>query len=168
MSRLKILVLIALFTFAVCLAVGADAVAGEKIKCWTGKYLTKFEAIEVGDEEGHAVATYEIVGTVKNLEGKPLYDGWAYRETGLLDTNSKTGVGSGHGYFVSTDKDGDMIYATWEGKMTNGVWKSGTLRISNGTGKYVGIKGRGTWWDSTYVTPKVSHCPWEAEVELPR
>jgi hypothetical protein len=51
--------------------------------------------------------------------------------------------------------------------MIKGIWKGGTWSISKGTGKFAGIKASGTWYDNIYVTPKVSHCGWQGEAELP-
>ncbi len=167
MSKGKIIALTALIAFAFAIVGLSNAVAGERVKVWTAKYSTKSHPIEVGDEEGHIVIAYEVAGITKNLEGKSLFDGWAYRETGVVDVNPKTGVGSGHGYGELTDKDGDKVYNTWEGKMIEGFWKGGTWNTIKGTGKFVGIKGSGTWHDNVYVAPKQSHVSWEGEVELP-
>ena len=167
MSKPKIIALIAVISFALAMTTVGNAVAGETVKCRTVKYNVKFEPIEVGDVEGHMLGAYEVVGIVTNLEGKPLYDGWAYREKGLLDFNVKTGVGAAHGYSEFTDKDGDKIYGKFEGKMIKGIWKGGTWSISKGTGKFVGITGGGTWYDNVSVAPKQSYVGWEGEVELP-
>ena len=98
MSKSKIMGVMALIAFAMGILLVGNAVAGEKFKGRTVMYGTKWEQINVGDEDGHVVAVYESKGISTNLEGKQFFDGWPIRETGVMDINLKTGVGSGHGY----------------------------------------------------------------------
>jgi hypothetical protein len=79
--------------------------------------------------------------------------------------NLETGIGLCHGYNVWTDKDGDKIYESWEGRNDGKGWK-GTNTFLKGTGKYEGIKGKATWvWYA--AAPFQSYSDWEGEVELP-
>lgn len=89
-----------------------NAVAGEKIEGTAVKHSVKWEQIEVGDEEGHVVAVYEHKGIDRRADGKI----FVYSECGVLDMKVRTGLGSGNGYGTSTDKEGDKVYWTWEGK----------------------------------------------------
>jgi hypothetical protein len=162
----KLLALNALMVLACCIATIGNAMAGEKIKLRAHNYLTKWEQVEVGDEEGHIVAVYEGVAIVTFFQWKGPAD-WAVRgERGLLDSNPKTGFSSGHGYGTDTDKDGDKMYYTWEGKQVEGSW-SGEYTYVKGTGKYEGIKGKGTW-TAFFVSPKQWISDLEAEVEFPQ
>ena len=99
------------------------------------------------------------------MEGKALLDGIAGSGVSFWDFNSKTGIGVANGYMVKTDKDGDKIYITWEGKNDGKGWK-GPVTFVKGTGKYEGIKGKGTW-----VMYRVNPAQWyvdcEVDVELP-
>jgi len=122
----------------------------------------------VGDEEGHVVAFYEKKGISTNLEGKQLLDGYLVRETGLLDLNLKTGLGSAQGYGDATDKDGNKYYYTWEGKgVKAGKHWEGVWTIVKGTGKLEGITGKGTWVNY-YLGPEWNYDDCEVEAELPR
>jgi hypothetical protein len=118
------------------------------------------------------IAVYEHKGIGINMEGKTFGDGMVRWETGLVDMNFKTGLGSGHGYGVVTDRDGDKYYFTWKGKrvkggkLGTGYWES-ELTIVKGTGKYEGIQGKGISY-SYQVAEKQSYADWEVEVELPR
>ncbi len=168
MSKSKIVGIIGLIAFAMGIVLVGDVVAGEKVKVRKVQHLLKWEQINVGDEEGHVVGAAEWKGVTMNLGGKQFCDGCLDRNTGLLDMNRKTGVGSGHGYEDVTDKDGNKYYCTWEGKgVEAGKPWEGVITIVKGTGKFEGITGKGTW-----VTYRVgdgwADVHWELEVELPR
>jgi hypothetical protein len=167
----KVITAFALIAFAFGVALTGDVVAGEKSKGRTVNYYTKWEKVDVGDEEGHLVAVYEARGIGITLEGNnPLGDGLPSRGCGIIDINLKTGVGSGSGYEEVTDNEGDKYYSRWEGKRIKGeLWASyweGESIIYKGTGKYEGIKGKITWV-SYPVAPMQSYTDWEMEVELP-
>jgi hypothetical protein len=119
MSRFKIMALIALFTFALGLALAGDAVAGEKMKGRCNWWTVKWEQIEVGDQEGHVFAIWEGKGIGANKEGKSFHDGWIEWSSSLNDQNLKTGVGTAHGYEIVTDPDGDKIFVSWEARWPN-------------------------------------------------
>jgi len=171
MSKTKIIVLTALISFAIGVGAIGNAVAGEKFKLRTVKYNVKWEPVNVPDEEGHVIAVYEHKGISTNMEGKTFGDGWVTWETGLVDINLKTGLGSGHGYGVVTDRDGDKYYLAWKGKrvrggkLWTGYWEFEST-IVKGTGKYEGIQGKETGY--TYHPEKGQvYTDSEVEVELP-
>ncbi|MGD0626453.1 MAG: hypothetical protein ABSB32_17265 [Thermodesulfobacteriota bacterium] len=172
MSKSKIVGMMVLIVFAMGILLVGDVVAGEKFKGRTVTYTTKWQPIEVGDEDGHVVAVYESRGISTNLDGKRFLDGCPLRETGLVDINLKTGLGSGHGYGDWTDRDGSKNYYTWKGKLLKGG-KFGTgywdavWTIVKGTGKFEGIKAEGTA-SGYFVAPGQQYNDWEVEVELPR
>ena len=162
MSKWKIMALVALITFAFATVGIGNAVAGEKVKGRNAKHTTRWEQIEVGDEEGHVVGIYEAKGIVSRTDGKTFVT-W---ECGLLDMNLKTGLGSGTGHGVTTDRDGDKMHWTWKGKTVKpGIWE-GTLAYVKGTGKYEGIKGKGTYTNYT-IAPRQNYADFEMEEELP-
>jgi hypothetical protein len=164
MSRSKIVGMLALIVFTMGLLLVGDVVAGEKFKGRTVMYGTKWEQINVGDEDGHIVAVYESKGISTNLDGKQFFDGCPIQEMGVMDINLKTGLGSGHGYGHQTDKDGNKYYYTWKGKLS-GHWEC-VWTIVKGTGKYEGIKAEGTAL-GYFVAPGQNYINWETEVELP-
>ena len=166
MSRFKLFAFIALITLAFGLVLVADALAGEKVKFRNSMYLVKWEPVNVGDEEGHVVATYEGKGIITNLEGKPFADGWLNREMGLLDMNLKTGDWTGQGYTEITDRDGDKIWRFWKGKSVSKDLRKGETTFIKGTGKYEGIRGKGTF--ASHPLGDRWYSDIEAEVELPK
>jgi len=104
------------------------------------------------------------------MEGKTFGDGWVVWYVSPIDINVKTGLGSGYGYGEMTDRDGDKIYWRDEAKRLKGkIWASyweAEITILKGTGKYEGIKGKGT--ASAYpIAPKQFYADAEWEVELP-
>ena len=171
MSKPKIVGMMALIVFAIGIVLVGNGLAGEKFKGRTVHSNTKWQQIDVGDEDGHVVAILESKGVATNMEGKWFGDGCAYRHVGLLDMNLKTGLGSGHYYGDYTDKDGDKWYFISEGKAVIGgqfgayYWES-RWKVVNGTGKFKGIKGGGTarW----YPVGDQGYHDWECEIELPR
>ncbi len=162
MSKSKIVGMMALIAFAMGIVLVGDVMAGEKIKCRTVWYTTKWEQINVGDEKDHVVAVWEGKGIVSNMEGKTLMDGFLGYGSGIYDISPKTGA-IGSGYNIFTDKDGDKIYNKWDQKGS-----SGGLTIYKGTGKFEGIQGKGTWSFVPSADPMQGYANWEGEVELPR
>ena len=163
MSKSKIVGIMALIVFAMGILLVGDAVAGEKFKCREVSYVTKWEQINVGDEKGHMVVLFEAKGIDSNKEGKTFCEGWLHWKAGLLDINPKTGV-TGNGYITLTDKDGHKIYAKWD------VKPSGPNEWSyfKGSGKFEGIKGKGTFSLIHTTDPSLYYVDLEGEVELPR
>ena len=58
--------------------------------------------------------------------------------TMIVGTDGKTG--SGGGYCVSFDADGDTAWMWWRGDLNGGTWG-----FTEGTGKFKGVEGSGTW-----------------------
>jgi len=162
MFRSKLFAVLTLTLFFSGIAMLDCAVAGEKFKAHGTSIGVEWEQMEIGDEEGH------VVGISKS---KQIYidENTGEKSTsvsiGLLDINPKKGQVSGHGYGVSTYKDGSKAFRSWDGKAVGkGHWK-GTWSVIGGTGKYEGAKGGGTW-DSYSLAPQHSYLDVEGEVEL--
>ncbi len=163
MSKSKIVGMMALIAFAMGILLVGDALAGEKFKCREVTYVTKSEKINVGDEKGHVIAIMEGKGIQSNKEGKTFCEGWVHWEAGRLDINPKTGV-TGNGYLALTDKDGDKIYMRWDIKPPSpNEWA-----FLKGTGKFEGIKGKGTFSSTHTSDPTLFYVDWEGEFVLPR
>ena len=165
MSGYRFMALIALFTFALGLALVGEAVAGEKVKFRDHFVGVKWEQIEVGDREGHAIGLYQSKGVISNTEGKPFLDGWAETDSGLMDFDSKKWHGTGHGHEVLTDPDGDKIFIRWEG--TTGPGGRGIHEIEGATGKWQGIRGKGTY-SARILSPVQWYVDVEMDIEFPR
>ncbi len=171
MSKSKIIGMMALIAFVMGIVLVGDAPAGERYKIRIVWYFTMWNQIDVPGEEKHLLAVDESKGINSNMEGKEFLEGAVLRGAEVVEIDLKAETGSNHGYMESTDRDGDKIYYRGEGRRMKGkYWAStweGRLTILRGTGKYEGIKGKGT--ASSYpIAPKQAYSDWEIEVELPR
>jgi len=163
MSKSKIVGMMALITFALGILLVANTMAGEKIKVREVSYVTKWEQINVGEEEGHVIALFEAKGIQSNKEGKTFCEGWLHRETGVFDINPKTGMTS-IGYITLTDRDGDKVFLKWDVRPS----RTNEWTFFKGTGKFEGIKGKGTFSSTHTSDPSLFYVDWEGEVELRR
>ena len=112
----------------------------------TTPYVTHFifrpvQSLEVG-KTGTATLL-EAVGTTQNLKGEPMLDKMAARCTALnVESGEKKYI---DGACALTDKDGDVIFSTFDTRDLDASqpdMKCGTHIITGGTGKYAGISGR--------------------------
>ena len=121
---------------------GAEAIE----KSGTTPYVTHFvfrpvQSLEVA---GVGTATFlEAVGTTQNMKGEKMLDKMSARCAALnVNSGGKKYI---DGACALTDKDGDVIFSTFD---TRDLDKSqpqmscGTHVITGGTGKYKGITGR--------------------------
>jgi len=167
MSPFRVIALVGLVALFLGVVAAGDVVAGERHKTRGVKPMVKWLPIEVPGEEGMVLGSFEQKGIETNMGGKSLFDGWLHHVVGLWEENEKTSVGSGYGYAVLTDRDGDKICARWEGKKVRGDPRArGTGTILKGTGKWEGIQGK-TTWVTTFVAPGQSYTDQEWDIELP-
>lgn len=102
-------------------------------------------SIEVGDQPNHAysISQSKCTGTKGEIAGVKEKEG-----TGTDFGEVKGNTSSGHGVYVETMANGDKINYTYTGSSTmkNGQMQSGSnqWQATNGTGKFKGIKARGT------------------------
>ncbi len=164
MLRSKIFRVLILFLFVLVVAMIDGAVAAEKVKYHGTGVTTKWQQMEVGDEEGHVLALSESKNIwINEITGEKT----AGISRNTMDINLKTGQGTLRGYGLGTDPDGDKIFRMHEGKpVGKGHWK-GTWSYFKGTGKYEGIKGGGTW-DTYSLAPQMSSIEVEGEVDIPK
>jgi hypothetical protein len=136
-------------------------VAGETVKTKASgtSINTKWNEIEVGDEEGHVIAVFQ------NTQAWVLEpDGATTTQfsRGTMDLHKKTGQGTMQGYSIMTYPGGDKRYASFDGKIAGkGKWE-GTYTDIGGTGKFEGCKGGGTWKTQS-LGPGISHIEAEGE-----
>ncbi len=166
MSRSKIVGILALVTFSISVFLVGNAMAGEKFKWRIVWYTVKSETVNVPSEEGRILLVWEDKGILTVLQGSKLMDGMVGFNVGSADLNTKTGTGVGHGENVWTDRDGDKMYWAWEGKAEKGFY-SGQDTFMRGTGKFEGMKGKGTW-TGIMAAPNQAYVDRECEVEFPR
>jgi hypothetical protein len=167
MRAFRVMACIAVIASFVGASIVGDALAGEKFKLRTVKYMTKWEQVNVGDEEGHCVAIGEAKGVVTNKEGKWFGDGWVLGWTATFDINPKVGSIVGGGYEVVSDRDGDKWWRRWEGKALKENYWEGKYTIVSGTGKFEGIKGKGNW-SVVMLGPNQFYSDEEWDIELPK
>jgi hypothetical protein len=109
--------------------------------------------------EKNSIGHGSLVGINFNDKGSgPLHGGPALC---VLTFLGKEGGASGVGYCAFGDVDGDRIFVSFDGGLTDG-----TNRIVGGTGKYTGIKGGGPWKCAYNDTPGVS-CTQRFDYQLP-
>jgi hypothetical protein len=166
MPKSKIVGIMALIAFVMGILLVGNSVAGEKFKWRIVWYSAKTESMNVPGEEGRIMFVREDKGILTVLQGSKLMDGMAGGHISSIDVNTKTGTGFGHGVILLTDRGGDKIYCTWEGKGEKGIW-SGPGTIMRGTGKFEGLKGKATWY-TVNVAPNQFYAEWEGEMDLPR
>jgi hypothetical protein len=112
----------------------------------TAPYVTHFVFRPVQSLEVKGAGTVnllEAVGTTQNMKGEPMLDKMAARCNALqVDSGDKKYI---DGACALTDKDGDVIFSTFDTRdvdQSNPKMNCGTHIITGGTGKYTGISGR--------------------------
>jgi hypothetical protein len=112
----------------------------------TTPYVTHFvfRPVQSLDVKGAGtVNLLEAVGTTQNMKGEPMLDKMAARCNALqVESGDKKYI---DGACALTDKDGDVIFSTFDTRdvdQSNPKMSCGTHIITGGTGKYTGISGR--------------------------
>jgi hypothetical protein len=147
----------------VCLGATPPASAAEKGKLNTRAVLvtTKQVASSIEDKKDHSVLYLEQDGMIFNAAG-PFLDKARYQLVYLSDSS---GLVAG-GYKTFTTEDGAKVFAKFEDtEQTPPVYK-GKVEFIGGTGKYAGVKGRGTWTYTT-IADTVALDEMEGEYEVP-
>jgi hypothetical protein len=140
----------------VALSSGA-LMADEVPQSGTTSYVTHFvfHPVSSVDVKGVGkVVALEAVGPTENLKGEPMFDKMVAKCAAVsVDTAGKKYI---DGACALTDKDGDVIFSTFD---TRDLDKSqpkmdcGTHTITGGTGKYAGITGSEPFACITKPTP---------------
>jgi len=166
MRSIRVMALITVIALFVGVTVMGEAIAGEKVKGRGVAYMTNWQSAKVADREGHVMGFWEGKGVQTVISGPRYVDGAAYNEVGVVDLlNPQTGERKGmHGYNEVICRDGDKIYLQWEFTHASEGMLHGTWEYYLGTGRYKGIKGKGTY--SSHVLGDRWYADWEGEVEL--
>jgi hypothetical protein len=134
--KISILVFISILVIAIWLMGPVMQASAEDMKYRVSSYITKYEALPVGDVEGHFVILYSRGGL-------------AYFENGEVATiqnfctaDSIKGKGTVHCYSMVTFAGGSTIVGKFEGTIED---HKGTGEYIKGTGRFEGIKGRFTY-----------------------
>ena len=140
MSRLKLIAFIALITLAFAVSLVADVVAGEKVKVVrrNANHMTTFQAVKVGDVEGHTLQLFEAKGIAFHKK-------WGVGlATVTLTMEDRNGEWTGGGFTHFTFPDGSTYTHKFEGK-GGASGGEGTWTGVQGTGKLAGMQAHGTW-----------------------
>jgi hypothetical protein len=130
--------------------IGVGTVQAEKAqtiaKQGTTPYVTHFVFRPVQNLEIPGIGTAQLLeatGTTQNLKGEPMLDKMAARCTALnVESGEKKYI---DGACALTDKDGDVIFSTFDTRdldQSQPDMNCGTHVITGGSGKYQGITGR--------------------------
>jgi hypothetical protein len=140
-----------LLTLTAALLLPLSVQAADMPKSGTDSYTvtwvtTSSNSVKMGDR---SFDTYEDVGVLRNDTGGAMFNNFAIRIVGSGEIAGKERAD--RGAEAMTDKDGDQIFCTWEGKPVEGR-ESGPFKLVGGTGKFAGISGTGEWSFVAYVT----------------
>ena len=111
-------------------------------------HTQKAETMEVGDVPGHVVGVSETTGLIFVTKGPGSGEIGTRKSTAYFDIVK--GKGSFSGYFIYTFPDGSTMFTRAIGTFTpvDGGKRSayeGTYEVTGGTGKFAGMKGKGTF-----------------------
>jgi hypothetical protein len=162
MFKNKIFKLIFLTFIFLTIVIVNYSIAEEKVMMHGTVVTTKYNLLEVDDEDGHVIAVTESKQVHFN---KATGEKFPQVSKVILDFNYKTGQGTLKSYAVMTSPSGDKIFTEGKGSpVGKGHWK-GTYVYIKGTGKYEGIKGKGTW-ETQSLAPQISYMESEGIMEL--
>ncbi len=129
----------------VCLCATGALAQGKVANGWACGKPAMGHSIDVGDQPNHAYAIDQIkcTSTKGEIAGVKEKEGTGTEFAEVTGNSSR-----GHGVFVETMANGDMIHFTYQTTTTvkNGQMESGSdkWQATSGTGKFKGIKASGT------------------------
>ena len=140
-----------LFAFSVAMSVTSNTWAGEMEN--HGRYVTekgKYEAVKVGDVDGHVVGSFHDTGVFFGLGGDEKEISTSFGG-GTFDFINQ--VGPVRGFTVNVFKDGSTVTHQWEGEAkldeNKKQYTEGTYQCTSGTGRWKGVQCKGTWKQSS-------------------
>jgi hypothetical protein len=122
----------------------------ETIKFRQVQFITKAEVIQVGDVPDHIIGIYDQTGLASFDTGEVA----SLKNPGTLDYIK--GTGAIQGYTTYTFEDGSTRTGKWQGTTRpdpggKGSWFEGTWTFIQGTGRWAGIQGEGTFIGRRFV-----------------
>ena len=120
--------------------------------------------VAVGDVSGHEFQTVEISGPVSSTDSN--WNGASVGYWGFADLT--LGSGTQKGYFVNFHSDGSRDWGTFEASVSTtpgGTTTEGSWRFVNGTGKFKGITGQGTF-TTRLTSPMDVECEWKGRYQF--
>ncbi len=159
------LILALTFGFANLSAQEATKISGKL----TATY-SSLDSIVVGDVAGHTLSLSASEGKNANTGENMFMDGADIVNMSYSDLTQGNGVHIG---YVKFTKNGDAIYAKWEGKVTTTQAAEGapvtsfegTFKYIKGAGKFENIKGSGTY-KGKFTSKTEYSVEWQAEYSI--
>jgi hypothetical protein len=135
------------FVFVLCVPISAVVAQGQKTinSAWKCSVVEPVTAVPVTGQTDHSYSVYQVncTATSGEVAGVKEKTGTATEFVEAMGTANK-----GHGIFVETLENGDMVTydyqftSTMNGKVAESA--SNTWTMTSGTGKAKGIKGSGS------------------------
>jgi hypothetical protein len=134
---------------ALALGLGSASVMAEDVAgTFTVKYV-KQDALPIPDEQGHVIIQGQAEGKNQNTSGTEYMKG--AKVTQIEQADLVRGNGPHEGYAIMND-GANQTFTKWEGNVTTVMKEDqpltsfeGTWRKIDGTGKYKGVSGEGTY-----------------------
>ena len=114
------------------------------LKCKLISMGTKVETNKIDDQEGHIIGIFERKGLMVHENGEVANE----LNKGFFD--SVKGVSKYQGYCLQTFKDGSTMMMKHQGTINKGQIADASFEFIKGTGRFEGIKGRGTYTGQNY------------------
>ncbi len=155
------------------LTFGAANLSAQETTKISGKITATYtnqDSIVVGDIIGHVLFMSTSEGKNVNTGEHAFMDGAQIVNISCSDLIQGSGV---HNGYVKFTKNGDAIYAKWEGKVTtvqttegaSATSFEGNLTYTKGTGKFENIKGNGTF-KGEFISKTEYFTEWQADYSL--
>jgi hypothetical protein len=154
---------ISVLGLALTVGLMSPVMAQEKMGDKRVYHTIKAETFQIPDKEGHLLVAYEA-------HGYDLQAGSTAVNRGITDLVK--GNGRTFGYGTLTEKDGDLLYFSFDGKVTTVANASGkpvttsqgTWMSTGGTGKWQQRDARGSFKNAV-VIPGTTLTEWEGSWE---
>jgi hypothetical protein len=143
---------ICLSSLTACLIAPAISMADQLPKSGTVSGVFSWYVSSGGDvlpDKDHVIWGGISTGAIRNDAGSGFLHGTLQKCTFSGEFNNGM-VTHNNGDCVSIDKDGDKVYSAWK---CTACPEKGEFVYTGGTGKYEGIKGRGTYGETAVGTP---------------
>jgi hypothetical protein len=144
-SWLAILAVTILAVFTIAVQAGAETLKWRQVM-----FNTKVEILPIGDVPDHIIGLYDQTGLASFDTGEVA----SVKNPGTLDYIK--GSGAIQGYTTYTFEDGSTRTTRWQGTTRpdpsgKGSWFEGTWTFIQGTGRFAGIQGKGTFIGRRFV-----------------
>lgn len=130
------------------------------------------QQLEFGDAPGHVLMLAQARGSNQSPGPDGFMDGAKIVSVSVADLVA--GNGPNHGYDIQVG-EGDSVFTRWEGVVATVLSPEktpltsfhGTWTKNRGTGRYLGIKGAGTY-QGHFTSPTAYVVEWRGEITVPK